>query len=222
MKRFIIVMIVLIFGSIAGFALFNPDYIQSKLKDFYFTVDCPPAVKTKASRKLNDMMNTYIHLTKKTGIKKCKNLDEILENDNMVKIESTKYFIVDKLTYSYPYLTEKASDLLNIIGKRFHEKLEDTELDNTKFVITSLTRTTETVKNLKKKNGNASKNSAHFHGECVDISYTRFTRSFTKLEQCHISFLKEILASVILELKKEKQCWAVAEKKSTCFHVVAR
>ena len=185
-------------------------------------VDCPDTSIIRYSKKLNDKMPTYIKQTKKNGIKETKDLEELSKNKKLKKISENKYYIIDKLTHSYPYLTEEGKDLLDTIGARFHKKLKDTELDETKFILTSLTRTTESVKKLRKRNTNSSIASAHFHGECFDIAYARFERRHTRLKDCHVYFLKETLASVLLDLKKDKKCWALTERNIPCFHVVSR
>ncbi len=218
-------------GVTAGFILllliiptiFSPSFYPKLYhKIMIENVDCPDTTIKRYSKKLNDKMPSYIELTKKNGIKEAKDVSELSKNKKLEKISDSRYYIIDKLTHSYPYLTEDGEDLLETIGERFQEKLEETDLEGTKFILTSLTRTTESVKKLRKRNSNSSMTSAHFHGECFDIAYARFERPYTRLKDCHIYFLKETLASVLLDLKKEKKCWALTERKIPCFHVVSR
>jgi hypothetical protein len=126
------------------------------------------------------------------------------------------------MAYSYPYLTRDSKKLLDEIGKRFKKKVKRDGLMGSRFIITSLTRTSEKVKGLGKANTNASDNSPHLNGNAFDISYARF--SFRKLyvTECDKWYMKEALAEVIWQLKEEKKCWTTYERNQGCFHVVLR
>mgnify|MGYP001174339789 CR=1 FL=1 len=205
--------------------IFKPNF--QRLFDKLFTplkksINCIAYEKKNNHLKLKDGQSKYIKLAIKNGILKCDNEDDLLKNTKLTKIENSKYFIIDYLTHSYPYLTESGKSLLNKIGENFNLKLANSELKDTKFYVTSLTRTTESIERLRKCNKNSNKQSAHLYGECFDITYTRFLNRSVKLKQCHLNYLKEVLASVIFDLKKNKKCWAVTETKQTCFHVVTR
>lgn len=223
MKKLILFIAAILILLMMIIILFSPRFIYKMMdKVKIISIDCPKETYRNSSKRLNDKMPVYIEITKKNGIKKCKDLKELLENRDLVKVKNSRYYHVDQLTHSYPYLTKRCKDLLDTIGLRFREKLRNTGLRNTKFIITSMTRTVETVEKLTKRNSNASTESAHMYGECFDIAYASFTKPFTNLKGCHIHFLKETLAAVILELKKEKKCWALTESKIPCFHVVCR
>lgn len=167
-------------------------------------------------------MKIYIKLTKKKGIKKCKNREELYKNKKLLPVSSSNNFHIAKLKHSYPLLTNNGLALLEKIGEKFEAKLKGTNLEGAKFIVTSLTRTESSLSQLTKVNKNANKNSAHLHGECFDISYSNFLLPFKKLEVCHMKRLKETLAEVILELRNNKLCWALKEFKEPCFHVVTR
>jgi hypothetical protein len=130
--------------------------------------------------------------------------------------------VIDPLTYSYSYLTPDAAELLNEIGKRFREKTRTEGLNGSRFIVTSMTRTTDTMKGLRRNNSNASANSPHLNGNAFDITYLRFSSRKFFLTECDKRFFKEVLAEVILDLRREKKCWATYEKNQSCFHVVAR
>jgi hypothetical protein len=200
--------------------LLRPDYFERYL--LLKSIECPNTVEKRSSKKLNDKMSSYIKTAQKNGIPQCKSPEELYKNKELIKISSNQYFIIDDLTHSYPYLTSEGEKLLNQIGIKFQAKLKGTNLQGTKFIVTSLTRTYESVKSLLKTNGNASAKSAHMHGECFDITYKKFLKAYTRLKPCHTEYLKEILADVILELKQEKECWALTEIRQPCFHIVKR
>ena len=140
----------------------------------------------------------------------------------MVKINNGNGFIIEKMSHSYPYLTNNGHDLLDEIGKRFQEKISSTRLKGSKFKITSMTRTTDKLKNLREINSNTSANSPHLYGNAFDISYLRFSARKHFLTYCDKNFLKETLAEVIWQIREEKKCWATYEIRQNCFHVVSR
>jgi len=112
--------------------------------------------------------------------------------------------------------------LLAETGKRFRKKTKGAGLIRGRFIVTSLTRTKETMKDLIPGNSNASGNSPHLFGNAFDISYARF--SFLKLHKtsCDYKYLKEALAGVIWELRAEGKCWTTYERTQSCFHIVSR
>jgi len=126
------------------------------------------------------------------------------------------------MTFSYPYATRETRALLDEIGRRFSEKTYEKGLRKAKFNVTSMTRLSESLKNLRKANSNASANSPHLYGNAFDISYKRFEVRKFKQTFCDEKFLKEALAEVIWQLRAEKRCWATYERGQSCFHVVVR
>lgn len=177
------------------------------------------------SRRLNDRIVDYSAQAQLTGIVKCNNEGDIAERvsaNKLFRVRSSRYFEVEDLTYSYPYLTRDSRKLLNEIGKRFGEKIGREGFKGSKFYVTSMTRTSEKLKGLGKTNGNVSDNSPHLNGNAFDISYARFSFFKFQVTECDKWYMKEALAEVIYELRKEKKCWATYEKQQGCFHVVAR
>jgi len=191
----------------------------------YFSSSCIGYKQLSYSKKLTDRIVDYSEQAKLSGIKECKNEKELhqrVSDGGLVKIRSGKRFIVEKLSYSYPYLTKGSKDLLDEIGKRFRKKTEQSGLTGARFIITSMTRTTEKMKVLRRNNGNASANSPHLNGNAFDISYLRFSCNKLFVTSCDKRFMKEALAEVIWELRSEKKCWATYELQQSCFHVVSR
>jgi len=190
-----------------------------------FSNSCRQYNQTLFSNKLTDRIVDYSEQAKRTGIRACrdeKELRELISKRKLVRITPGRSFMIDRLTFSYSYLTPDASDLLDEIGRRFREKTRNEGLNGTRFIITSMTRTTEKMKGLRRNNSNASANSPHLNGNAFDISYLRFSTRKFFLTECDKRFFKEVLAEVILELRREKKCWATYEKNQSCFHVVAR
>jgi hypothetical protein len=188
-------------------------------------VRCIDYKQTSYSKKLGDKIPDYIGKSSLSGIAKCRSENEILEmvsRGKLFEVKNGNGFILGELSHSYPYLTKEGKDLLIEIGRRFREKVSETRLRGSRFKITSVTRTTDILKRLRKVNPNASASSPHLYGNAFDISYIRFTSRKWFLTSCDKKFLKEALAEVIWNLRKEKKCWATYEVKQSCFHVVSR
>lgn len=209
-----ITLLVLVFSSSARrrlYIVFSPKCINQKQAAF--------------SSGLNDRVADYIVLARKSGIVMCRDekaLVHLLKKGQLVRIRSGRLYSVDRLTHSHPYLTRETRDLLDEIGKRFRKKTNGAGLRGSKFIITSMTRTAENLKGLRRSNSNASENSPHLNGNAFDISYVRFTSRKFFITSCDRRFFKEALAEVIYELNREKRCWATYERQQSCFHVVAR
>jgi len=222
MKKKIIIIssnVILIFLCV-GFC--KPHLFNKIITPFKKNIECLEFKEKNNSLNLKDGLKGYIKFASRNGISKCSDKNEVLNNSELIKITNSDFFIIDNLTHSYPYLTEDGENLLNNIGEGFNSKIANSDLKHSKFIVTSLTRTTESIKRLSEINGNAVKDSPHLYGECFDISYIRFSNLFVKLKPCHIEYLKETLAGVIYELKKNKECWAITEYQQYCFHVVSR
>lgn len=192
-------------------------FFSTKCRNYYFQV--------VYSKKLNDRIVDYSDQARQNGISPCKNEDEIrkrVRKRELFRVRSCSLYIIADMNNSYPYVTRESKALINEIGKRFRKQIAEYGLKGSKFYVTSMTRTTDNMKGLKKTNGNVSDNSPHLNGNAFDISYARF--SFRKLfvTPCDEWYLKEALAEVIWGLRVEKKCWATYEKQQGCFHIVAR
>ena len=177
------------------------------------------------SSKLNDRIIDYSMYARLSGTgisSDFSDLDEKVSDNQLFRVRGSRYYKIENLTHSYPYLTKDSKRLLNKIGKRFREKIGREGMKGSRFMVTSMTRTAEKANGLGKTNMNASDNSPHLNGNAFDISYSDF--SFLKLHvtECDKWYMKEALAEVIYQLKKEEKCWATYEKKQGCFHIVAR
>jgi hypothetical protein len=177
------------------------------------------------SRRLKDMLPDYIGRSSVSGIDKCSSKKELLKKAarrEVFRIRNGRGYIIEDLSYSYPYLTKDGKMLIREIGKRFRKKISGTSLRGSDFKITSMTRTAEILTKLRKSNSNASENSPHFYGNAFDISYVRFSARKWFVTDCDKYYLKEALAEVIWQLREENKCWATYEINQGCFHVVAR
>jgi len=190
----------------------------------YFSTRCLDYKQKDFSRKLNDKIVDYSVEAKLKGIKACKDASDLkrrISEGKLVKVKSGNRYIVEKMTFSYPCVTEDSKILLDEIARRFSEKSSKKGLKGVRFFITSMTRKAESVKSLRRYNMNASANSPHLYGNAFDISYKRFIVRKWVLTNCDKKFLKEALAEVIWQLREENKCWATYEKVQNCYHVVS-
>ena len=182
----------------------------------------PLEISGTYSSKLNDKMSRYIGYVQKNGVPPCRSEKEIEKNPRLKPIKAGKNYSIDHLTHSHAYLSSKGKSLLDKIDADFGAKIKGTDLQGSRFIVTSLTRTKKNVRELKKVNVNASDRSAHMYGGCFDITYSRFKNKRKKLDANDIYRLKETIAEIIYQLRQEKKCWATKEKREPCFHVVSR
>lgn len=139
----------------------------------------------------------------------------------LVKISSNPDFFVDELTHSMPYLVPEAADLLHEIGRNFNDSLKARGGGAYRLKVTSVLRTAATVKSLRRRNVNAVETSTHLYGTTFDISHAQFVCDNDSLPRTQED-LKNLLAEVLLDLKRDGRCYVKYERKQACFHITAR
>lgn len=172
-------------------------------------------------KQFNDLNPVHLTAAKKYGLKKVpENRDEVVA-DKLEEVSDCKYYIVDELTHSVPYLTKSGKLLLDEIGKNFADSLEAKGILPCRFKVTSILRTQEDVKRLRKSgNVNASANSAHCHGTTIDIAWASWdtpTKHNASWDQ-----LRGVMAEVLRDLQKDDRCYVKYEAKESCFHITSR
>jgi hypothetical protein len=145
-----------------------------------------------------------------------------ISDGELVRVRTGRRYVLDRMLFSYPAVTRESKSLLDEIARRFREKASEKGLPGARFYITSMTRKTDDLKNLRRLNTNSSENSPHLYGNAFDISYKRFSAHKLILTSCDIQFLKEVLAEVIWQVRNEDKCWATYERMQNCYHIVAR
>lgn len=170
-------------------------------------------------RTFNDMNDRHLKAAHQWGIQPIvTDADFERKKGKLSKISSGRYYEVDKLTHSIPFLVPRAEGLLETIGKNFRDSLDRKGLDDCRIIVTSVLRTSGTLKQLQKKNINASANSAHVYGTTFDVAYARY-KGAAKEET---DKLKSVLAEVLQDLRKQKKCYVRYEFKQGCFHITVR
>ena len=150
-----------------------------KEKDMSMKMNNPRNVRGVVSykRSFNDLNDTHMAVAKKIGVKPIKNREAAKNmGSRLVEIEAGDLYQIDSLTHSIPFLIPKASALLDSVGANFLDSLESKGLNPNQVIVTSVLRTQDDVKKLRRVNLNASANSVHMFGTTFVISYKRFSK----------------------------------------------
>lgn len=139
----------------------------------------------------------------------------------LVRVHSTEYYMLDDLRHSYPFLTSGAHELLDEIGKRFHDTLQNRGGGPYRLKVTSLLRTRKSVNKLRRVNRASVDSSAHLFGTTFDISFTNFPYDGGNPHRTQED-LKNLLAEILYNLRQEEKCYVIYEHKPGCFHITAR
>ena len=176
------------------------------------------------NRDFKDLNDVHLDEAQRIGIKPAATREEAEDaKKEMEEIKSNEYYEVEELRHSIPYLISDAAELLEDIGRNFQDSLYNLNAPAYKIKVTSVTRTVDDVKNLKKRNSNSSLNSAHQYGTTFDVSWVRYTKIDEK-DTLNIDKdrLKMVLATVLRDLRKSDRCYIKHERKQGCFHITAR
>ncbi|WP_373721401.1 DUF5715 family protein [Bacteroides heparinolyticus] len=178
-------------------------------------------------RSFGDLNEKHLNVAQALGISPISSREEAERmKERLQLITTNELYAVDSLTHSLPYLIPEAASLLDTIGSNFLDSLVSKGLNPNKVVVTSVLRTKEDVKRLRRRNGNASENSAHFYGTTFDVSWKRFQKVEDEdgrpLQDVSSDTLKLVLSEVLRDLKQAEKCYVKYELKQGCFHITAR
>ena len=204
-------------------------FTSCKEKDMSMKMNEPRNIKGVISykRSFGDLNDTHMAAAKRIGIKPLKDREAAEKlGGKVMEIKDNDFYQVDSLTHSIPFLVPKASALLDSIGANFLDSLENKGLNPNQVIVTSVLRTQDDVKKLRRVNGNASANSVHMFGTTFDISYKRFFKvedpDGRPMQDVRADTLKLVLSEVLRDLKKKDLCYIKYELKQGCFHITAR
>ena len=200
-----------------------------KEKDMSMKMNNPRNVRGVISykRSFGDLNDTHMAVAKRIGIKPIQGREEAKSmTGKLEEIASGDLYQVDSLTHSIPFLIPKASALLDSIGANFLDSLECKGLNPNQIIVTSVLRTKDDVKKLRRVNLNASANSVHMFGTTFDVSWKRFYKvedpDGRPMQDVRADTLKLVLSEVLRDLKKKEMCYVKYELKQGCFHITAR
>ena len=200
-----------------------------KEKDMSMKMNEPHNIKGVIiyKRSFGDLNDTHLSVAKKIGIRPLASRSEAEGlGGKLVQIKPCERYAMDSLTHSIPFLIPQASALLDTIGANFLDSLSCKGLNPNQIIVTSVLRTADDVKRLRRRNGNASANSAHAFGTTFDVSYRRFCKvedpDGRPMQDVSPDTLKLVLAEVLRDLRKSDKCYIKYELKQGCFHITAR
>lgn len=200
-----------------------------KEKDMSMKMNEPRNIKGVVSykRTFGDLNDTHLAVARKIGIRPLASREAAQElGGKLVQIAPCERYDMDSLTHSIPFLVPRASALLDTIGTNFLDSLACKGLNPNRVIVTSVLRTQDDVKRLRRTNGNASANSAHAYATTFDISYRRFTKvedpDGRPMQDVSADTLKLVLSEVLRDLRKAERCYIKYELKQGCFHITAR
>lgn len=173
------------------------------------------------NRDFNDLNDLHIAAASRIGIKPVSSREAAEHaSKKMVEVKTNKYYEVEELTHSIPFLVPEAATLLEDIGRNFLDSLASHNASLYKLKVTSITRTADDITRLQKRNTNSSSNSAHLYGTTFDISWVRYAKVDEK-DPLDIDNeqLKMVLAMVLRDLRRSKRCYIKHERKQGCFHI---
>jgi hypothetical protein len=213
-------------GIGAAIYLFHPSHhhnmfrVSTPICDFCKEAAAP----IDSSGTLDDLNDIQLEHAQIGGLKETFDTDEDflkavdkLVNDNvLIKLEDCRFFKIDELKHSQPYLIPEAVNLLRDIGVEFQKRLNKNGLKEYRFLVTSLLRTDESQHQLGRHNRNATTNSAHCYGTTFDISYNKF------LDGDSISYSPKafhLFTETLISMRQQCRFLIKKEHKQSCFHI---
>lgn len=200
-----------------------------KKKDMSMKMNEPRNIRGVISykRSFPDLNEKHLAVAKTIGVRMPADREDAESlKEKLVHITDNEFYSVDSLTHSIPYLVPRASELLDTIGSNFLDSLTAKGLNPNQVIVTSVLRTQNDVKRLRRRNGNASANSAHCYGATFDVSWKRFKKMEDEdgrpMQDVNSDTLKLVLSEVLRDLRKADKCYIKYELKQGCFHITAR
>ncbi|WP_153802476.1 DUF5715 family protein [Paludibacter jiangxiensis] len=222
---FILLSLLLIAIVIA--ALFIRPYLQPRMFRVH-TCTCDfckdAAAPISSSELLDDLNDVQLEHAQVGGLKQTfdtdsdflKAADVLVKKDILVHLVDCKFFHIDELRHSHPYLVPEAVNLLKDIGVEFQKRLKENGLKDFRFVVTSVLRTDESQHKLGKHNGNASNNSAHRYGTTFDITYNKFMDGDTVAYPAKVP---HIFAETLIDMRRQCRFLIKKERHQSCYHI---
>lgn len=200
-----------------------------KEKDMSMKMNEPRNIHGVANfgRTFGDLNQKQLNIAQTIGITPIASREDAERmTDRLVLIEENERYAMDSLTHSIPYLIPGAAALLDTIGQNFLDSLASKGLNPNKIIVTSVLRTNNDVKRLRRRNTNASSRSTHMYGTTFDISWKRFEKVEDEdgrpLQDVAPDTLKLVLAEVLRDLRKTDCCYIKYEIRQACFHITTR
>ena len=169
----------------------------------------------------NDLNPLHLEAGRSLGLAEPPESREDINTWRLREIKDCRYYVVDRLDYSVPYLTRGGARLLDEIGKNFRDSLEAKGMIPVRFKLSSVLRTKDDVRRLRRSgNVNASENSSHCYGCTFDIAWASY--DLPKRYNATWDQYRGVMAEVLRDLRAEGKCYVKFEAKESCFHITSR
>ena len=169
--------------------------------------------------------SNYLHLeaAAKVGIRPLTGPRSAWEaGEKLTRISTCADYYIDELRHSVPYLVPEAATLLRDIGRAFRDTLAARGGGDYRVKVTSVLRTPDLVRSLRRRNRNSVDSSAHLYGTTFDISYSQFICNRSGGPYRTQEDLKNLLGEIVWAMRGRGRCWVVYERKQSCFHITVR
>lgn len=174
----------------------------------------------EAMYRFDDYNGEHLKQAKSIGISPVDSADKIdNEKVHLRALHTCRHYRIAHLTHSHPYLIPEAAQLLEDIGRNFHQQLRSGGYHPHRIVVTSLLRTKSDVARLQKVNINSVGNSAHLYGTTFDISYANFAPWLGRGRVPSKNELARALGETLQELRSQGRCLIKYEHSTNCYHI---
>jgi hypothetical protein len=154
----------------------SEDAVEPKIKDVKLgslppcscckkTIRVPKNPYTRHQSAARSLPNSFF-------IKNDAELQYGLSVSKLVEVSDGRGYRINRLKYSNAVLLPEVRDLLENMGNDYADALKGTDSEGTVFRVTSMTRTNNQQRSLRKRNRNATKSlSTHSYGASFDIAF---------------------------------------------------
>lgn len=176
----------------------------------------------------SDLQDIQITAARKWGVSPVADRQEAEHRKKeLVYVGSNPFYAMDEgMNRSIPYLVPQAAELLQRISRNFLDSLAVKGIPLHTLIVTSVLRTEEDVRKLRRYNVNATERSCHRYGTTFDISYNRYTTvsppQGPERRAVRNDSLKWVLSEVLRDLRESGYCYVKHEVKQGCYHITVR
>lgn len=211
-----------------------------------------PPLSSQELQRLRTYLNPqHVETAGRFGISNLSDRETIAQFEDqgrLVRLDDNPFFYLREMDYSVPSLVPNAANLLDLIGRRFQQALEERGLPPYRYVITSATRSRQDQARLSRSNVNAARKSSHEFGTTVDLHYAQFNfpydrvtlpdslsdsprpfyenslsehlaAAYRRLAETQHEHLKAILGRVLLDLQAEGKVLVIYERRQPVYHI---
>ena len=171
-----------------------------------------------------DSNDVQLAAARRWGVSPVQNREDAEKRKSeLVYMAASPYYRVAPLNASIPYLVPRAAVLLQDIGQAFFDSLQVKGLPLHHLVVSSVLRSEDDVRRLRRTNKNATEQSCHLYGTTFDINYNSyFSVADPDTSRVGSDKLKYVLSEVLDDLRRQGRCYIKYEVKQPCFHITVR